>query len=36
MSDLQELLLASEDITGFLDDFTATIAEALSTDRDEV
>jgi GAF domain-containing protein len=33
---LHELLLASEDITGFLDAFTTSIAEALSADGDEV
>ncbi|MHC5560666.1 GAF and ANTAR domain-containing protein [Kocuria sp. U4B] len=33
---LQELLLDSEDITGFLNAFTATLAAALSTDREQV
>ncbi|WIG16003.1 GAF and ANTAR domain-containing protein [Kocuria rosea] len=33
---LQELLLVSEDISGFLDAFTATLAQALSTDDEEV
>ncbi|MUN64640.1 ANTAR domain-containing protein [Kocuria sediminis] len=33
---LQELLLESEDITGFLDAFTASIAEALSSDGEQV
>ncbi len=36
VAQLQELLLGSEDITGFLDGFTTTMAQALSTDRDEV
>ena len=36
MGHLQELLLDSEDLTGFLDDFTATMAQALSTDTNEV
>ena len=33
---LQELLLETEGITDFLDEFTATLARALSTDGDEV
>jgi GAF domain-containing protein len=36
LTDLQELLLESEDITGFLNAFTATMAQALSTDHHEV
>ncbi|MGQ1795993.1 GAF and ANTAR domain-containing protein [Kocuria oceani] len=36
VAQLQELLLESEDITAFLDEFTATMAQALSTDGDEV
>ena len=36
LAPLQELLLESEDITGFLDTFTAGIAEALSTDGEQV
>ncbi|GAA1763517.1 GAF and ANTAR domain-containing protein [Kocuria aegyptia] len=35
-AELQELLLASEDISGFLDAFTTTIAQALSADGEEV
>lgn len=36
LAPLQELLLESEDITGFLDAFTASIAEALSSDGEQV
>ncbi len=36
VAQLQEVLLESQDITGFLDEFTATVAQALSTDGDEV
>ncbi|MEX5258426.1 GAF and ANTAR domain-containing protein [Kocuria arenosa] len=36
VADLHELLLASENISGFLHTFTTTIADALSTDGDEV
>ncbi|MHC5557887.1 GAF and ANTAR domain-containing protein [Kocuria sp. U4B] len=36
VADLHELLLDSEDITGFLDAFTASIAEALATDGEQV
>ena len=36
VAQLQELLLESEDITAFLDEFTATMARALSADGDEV
>jgi GAF domain-containing protein len=35
-ADLHELLLTSEDITGFLNTFTASIAEALSVDGEQV
>jgi putative methionine-R-sulfoxide reductase with GAF domain len=36
VAQLQELLLESEDITSFLDEFTASIAEALSTHGEQV
>jgi GAF domain-containing protein len=36
VAQLQDQLLATEDITDFLNDFTATMAQALSTDGDEV
>ncbi|MHC5560668.1 ANTAR domain-containing protein [Kocuria sp. U4B] len=36
VADLHELLLASEDISGFLGSFTASIAQALSTDGEQV
>jgi GAF domain-containing protein len=36
VAQLQDQLLATEDITDFLNDFTATMAQALSTDSDEV
>lgn len=36
VTSLHELLLESEDISSFLDAFTATIAQALSTEGDEV
>ncbi|MCM3689114.1 GAF and ANTAR domain-containing protein [Kocuria rosea] len=36
VAELHELLLASEDITGFLDAFTASIAEALAGDGEQV
>jgi GAF domain-containing protein len=36
LTDLQELLLASQDITGFLNTFATTIATALTADGDEV
>ena len=36
VAQLQELLLKSEDITGFLDEFTAAMARGLSTADEEV